>query len=239
VLGPNDYDFFNNYFFYNINNIVGYDKIYIITDKDNFKMKLKNVENISKINIIDEGYFGFNKELLKKINSKRYGWYLQQLLKLYYHKICNQQYYLVIDADTLFLKQTTFFNGKIPLYNTGTEHHRPYFNHIQKFIPVIKRETNMSGICHHMMFNVEIVKEIFDYVEKKHNTPFYKAFMNCVDNKELNRSGASEYEIYFNYLLRYKKDKMIIRKLKWKNVSQFKTEYKNIYDYISIHYYLR
>jgi hypothetical protein len=242
VLGPNDYEFFNDNFHYNITNIIGYNEIYIITDNSNFKLNLKNYDCNVKINIINEEIFDFNKETLKKIKNiktKRYGWYFQQLLKLYFHKICKQPYYLVVDADTLFLKKTKFFDSSKPLYNTGTENHRPYFKHIQEFIPIIKRESGVSGICHHMLFSVEIVKEIFNYVELKSKNSFYYSFIECINNNEFCKSGASEYEIYFNYILRYHKDNIKIRKLKWNNVPNLLDNHKYIYDYVSIHHYLR
>jgi hypothetical protein len=74
-----------------------------------------------------------------------------------------------------------------------------------------------SGISHHMLFNKTIVKEMFDMVENKHHKPFWKTFMECVD--EHNDSGASEYEMYFNYMIQYHPDKIIIRNLRWHNIS--------------------
>ena len=51
------------------------------------------------------------------------------------------------------------------------------------------------------------------------------------------KSGASEYEIYFNYMLKYHSDKIKIRKLNWKNANSI--DEKENFDYISIHYYIR
>jgi len=53
--------------------------------------------------------------------------------------------------------------------------------------------------------------------------------------------GASEYEIYFNYILKHRADKIIIRKLEWNNcVSNIDTidSITNV-DYISHHHYMR
>ena len=58
---------------------------------------------------------------------------------------------------------------------------------------------------------------------------------NVIDKNE---SGASEYEIYFNYMLKYNPDKIQIRKLNWKNTNKLNSNNRN-YDYISYHWYMR
>ena len=50
-------------------------------------------------------------------------------------------------------------------------------------------------------------------------------------------AGASEYEIYFNYMLKYNPDKIQIRKLSWTNTNKLETN--SNYDYISYHWYMR
>ena len=59
--------------------------------------------------------------------SQRWGWYFQQILKLGMADKVNTDYYLVVDADTVFLREVTFFNsnGK-PLYATSTEYYQTY-----------------------------------------------------------------------------------------------------------------
>ncbi len=54
---------------------------------------------------------------------------------------------------------------------------------------------------------------------------------------DVNGAGASEYEIYFNYMLKYNQDKIQIRKLNWKNTNKLETD--SDLDYISYHYYMR
>ena len=42
--------------------------------------------------------------------------------------------------------------------------------------------------------------------------PFYNVFLKSVLESERDKSGASEYEIYFNYILQNHSDKIKIRK---------------------------
>jgi len=54
-------------------------------------------------------------------------------------------------------------------------------------------------------------------------------------------SGASEYELYFNFMIKYHTDKMIIRELNWVNVSNYmycNHLYDKNLDFISVCHYL-
>jgi hypothetical protein len=94
-----------------------------------------------------------------------------------------------------------------------------------------------------MIFNTHFVSELFNMVELYHNKePFWKVFLKLVDKDRYDSSGASEYEIYFNYMLIHHFDKISVRKLNWNNVTSLNNinEFiSNKYNYISYHYYLR
>jgi hypothetical protein len=233
-VGPNDIETIGNMIKYTKKNIIGYRNIYIISYDPNII--------IDDCIIIDENIFPFNKNILESylpFKTNRIGWYLQQLLKLYagFHipNILNN--YLVIDSDTFFLSPTTFFEDKLPLYNVGTEYNIPYFYHMYRMHPSLLKKTKHSGICHHMMFQKHIILELFNLIEKYTNNEFWKSFILLLDPSHIEGSGASEYEIYFNYLLIYHKDKMKIRQLKWDNRSEFVED--NELNYISCHWYMK
>ena len=232
-VGPNDSNVIEKMIEHTKQNIIGYRNIYLVSYNPNIKF-----ENCITIN---EHIFPFDKNLLATYLGKndRLGWYLQQLIKLYagfiIEGILNN--YLVIDSDTYFLKYTTFFKNKLPLYNIGTEYHKPYFEHMHKLHPSLTRQINNSGICHHMMFQTNIIGELFNLVGDYHDEPFYISFLKSINSNDILGSGASEYEIYFNYLHVYHKEKFIIRELKWENTSNLIINKK--LDYISCHWYMR
>ena len=66
-----------------------------------------------------------------------------------------------------------------------------------------------SGICHHMIFETKYINELIYKIEKNHNDKFYNIFLQLVTHKKI--SGVSEYEIYFNYILKNYGDKIKIR----------------------------
>jgi len=73
-------------------------------------------------------------------------------------------------------------------------------------------------------------------VQTLHKKEFYVVFLEAVC--DYNGSGASEYEIYFNYLLYAHSTDIILRLLKWKDSSTL-TEINEDYTYLSYHWYIR
>jgi hypothetical protein len=244
-LGPNEIQRFHEQLVYTKKNIIGYRNIYIITS--NFNIKFDDCI------MIDENIFPFKQFIssyFEKYNGKnnRNGWYFQQLIKLYAGYIEGiLDNYLALDADVFFLKPTEFMtNDNKPIFSTSSEHNVPYFTHMNLLDSNFKKYHKDSGICHHMLFNKNYINEIFNIVETNHNIPFWQVFILSVNEHtkhEINvdESGASEYELYFNYMFKNYNDNIIIRNLNWKNIS--KIEYYNNYydhnlDFISICNYI-
>ncbi|NBP56692.1 hypothetical protein EBU71_09205, partial [bacterium] len=71
-----------------------------------------------------------------------------------------------------------------------------------------------SGIVHHMLFQKEVLEDLFNRVEKYHNKPFWNAFLDTVKPEQI-VGGASEYEIYFCFAFVVHPDKVTIRHLNW------------------------
>ena len=208
AVGPNDVDYVHNQIKCTKKNIVGYRNIYLIPYDPTFK--------IEGCTTIAEKEFPFSKQTVAQYHGKleRNGWYLQQLLKLYAGIIIPGilDRYLVIDSDTYFVKPTSFTTSDNKcLYSHGSDIHGPYFDHMKRLHPSLKR-VNYSGICHHMMFETKYVEKMFSLIEgNKSSVPFYKIFLECVDKDDFTLSGASEYEIYLNYMLLYHPESIEIR----------------------------
>tara|TARA_B110000971_G_C19963294_1_gene478974 strand:+ start:368 stop:1090 length:723 start_codon:yes stop_codon:yes gene_type:complete len=230
-VGPNDTTVIHNMIKNTKKNIIGYRNIYLVSYDPTIL--------IDNCITVDEKLFPFNKQTISDIigYNDRVGWYLQQLIKLYasFVIVGILDNYLVIDSDTYFLRPTSFFLNKLPLYNPGSEYHLPYFNQMSKLHPSLSKKSTKSGISHHMLFQKKILIELFKLVELYHNTDFWKAFLLSIDKRDILGSGASEYEIYFNFLHIYYNGSFIVRTLKWENTAQIRDDL----DYISCHWYMR
>lgn len=235
-LGYKDLNIINLMVNYTKKNIIGYRNIYIISYDKNIK--------IDGCITIDENIFPFSKKKLEEhlgIYAYKSCWYLQQLLKLYAIFVIDGilDNILIIDSDTCFFKDTSFFEDNKPLYNYDIQEHLPYFEHMKKLHPSLKRQDiDKSGISHHMIFQKNILLNLFKLIEDYHNKNFYEVFIEKINPEDGN--GASEYEIYFNFILNYYSNEIKIRKL---NSDNRKRDFSNInnnhnYDYISYHNYL-
>lgn len=231
-VGPYDIDIIEKQIEYTKKNIIGYRNIYILS--------YTNID-IEGCIYIDEKIFPFDLDTIIKIYgyTHKNRWYLQQLLKLYCFRIIPDilDTYLVLDADTFFLKPTEFIEDGKCLYNYGDEYNMLYFIHMNELHPDFVKVVKASGITHHMMFEKRILEEIFKIIEDKYEKDFWIVYLHKVKKIYRMKSGCSEYELYFNYILRFHSDEIKIRKLKWCNDSEIDELLD--YDYISCHYYLR
>ena len=235
LLGPKDINIIKKQIEYTKKNIIGYRYIYIISYDDS--IILEDCITIS------ESIFPFSLETVSKFHGKleRNGWYLQQLLKLYAGLVIPNilDKYLVIDSDTFFIKPIFFIENKKCLYNYSFEYNKPYFIHMKKLHPEFtKFNENISGICHHMIFETKYIKELINMVQIYHNNEyFYNIFLQNVTENDYELYGASEYEIYFNYILYKHSNDINLRLLNWKNSNNFE-ELNSDNDYISYHWYI-
>jgi hypothetical protein len=234
LLGPNDVSVIHDNILYAKKNVIGYRHIYIICFDDTLQF--------DGCITISEKLFPFTMETVAKYHGKlgRNGWYLQQLLKLYAGFVIPNilENYLVIDADVAFLKPTRFYEDGKYLYNYSDEYHPPYFAHMQTMHPsLIRVDPSKSGISHHMLFQTKYIKELFELVESAHNgEPFYNIFLKSVT--DYYTSGASEYEIYFNFIQQRHPSDIQIRYLKYINTNDISKKHED-YDYLSFAHYMR
>lgn len=228
----------------------------------------KNIANVRRIIVIskekytekaewfDESLYPFSfQEISDLVAGSNVGWNYQQLLKLYAVLVIPNisKNVLVIDSDTVFYRKVTFFSDEgLPLYNLSKDQnldnsnfHQTTFRHIKKILPdlseIFPQEfENISGICHHMLFQKNIIEELFAAVEKVDGTgdPFYKIFLK---NQE-NSFGVAEYNLYFYFLISHHPQSYKIRILNYKNTSDFnpiKECLRRKYHYCSYHSYMR
>ncbi len=235
-VGPNEYSKMSTQIEYTRQNIIGYRHIYVVSNMNANRTRLPGCIHI------DESIFPFKISTVAEYHGSRprNGWYLQQLIKLYSSIIIPgiRENYLVLDADTYFLRPTSFFENGIILYNAGTENYDFYFNHMKRLHPSLQRvDPGLSGICHHMMFNRRFIMNLFTLVQQNHKgVEFWKVFLKEVDPTLYDLSGASEYEIYFNFMLIYNPRFMKVRPLRWINYPTIPNT-PNI-DYVSCHWYM-
>jgi len=174
--------------------------------------------------------------------DNRIGWMYQQLLKLYAPLVIPDisPNVLVLDADTIFLRDVTFIDDQgYALFNTSIEKYQePYFEHMGRLLPGLKNiRKQYPAICHHMLFQRHIIVDLFHEISAQHNIEPWQALLRCIDRKEL-FAGISEYEIYFNFV--FSRDyKVKMRPLRYIDMAFNKQNVMKCqqhgYEYVSCH----
>lgn len=226
----------------------------------------KNAANIQRIIVVskekytnkaewfDESLYPFSyQEISNILAGGRVGWHYQQLLKLYACLVIPDisENILILDADTVFYRKVEFFSPEgLPLYNLckdkdldKSDFHQTSFRHILKILPDIaqnfpKEFVNVSGVCHHMLFQKKIILDLMARVEQADGSgdEFYKIFLRS-------REGSvAEYNLYFYFLISCRPENYKIRILKYKNTAKFRPWLERLrkkYHYCSYHSYMR
>lgn len=185
----------------------------------------------------DESKYPFKKKDIAKIAEKighyGVGWYYQQLLKLYAPTVIPDisNNVLVLDSDTVWYRKVEFLNEEEQyLFNKSKEYKNfgtdgfvvSSRKFVKKMLPELdlrileKEGIKSSGVAHHMIFSREIMEDLFERVCKAHKKKhFWKIFMDIASKKGY--QSASEYELYFVFMLNFYRDKIVRRELKYKN----------------------
>lgn len=205
--------------------------IYVISS-DEFKYK--------NVIWVDEKIFPFSKEDIIRINPiiplDRAGWYYQQLLKIYSFMIPKiTDSFLILDSDVIFLKNVNFYEAGKFKYNYSSEYTPDYFTCMKELNSFFEKSVNVSGICHHMIFERVILEEIFDLI-KKEGEHVYETIIKAVQQWH---HGFSEYELYFNYIFKKYPDRYTIRRLNYADIDDCKSIPQGDFDYVANHAWRR
>lgn len=177
--------------------------------------------------------------------KNRLGWIYQQLLKLYAQQVIPgiSENVLILDSDVVFFNPVSFQNELgWPLFAQPKAKFEPsYYGHARRLLPnLIKSPHQSSAISHHMLFQRSVLKDLFARVEKHHHCSFWKAFCKCISKDDFYGSGASEYEIYYNFLAS-RSNQYVVRKLNWGNKlfdDDLSTYQKQGFDYVACHAFM-
>ena len=164
-------------------------------------------------------YSFINKRIDNEKSYFRFGWYYQQFLKMAYANICEDEYYLLWDSDTVPVKEVEVINqlGQ-PVFDYKTEFHKPYFDTIELLFSGLKKQINGSFIAEHMLINVSIMRSLIAEIEKNNMTGslFCEKIISAIPDGKLSSLSFSEFETYGTYVTKKYPNVYVLRK--WKSM---------------------
>ena len=136
--------------------------------------------------------------------DKRAGWYFQQFLKMGYANICQDEAYVVWDADTVPVRKVGFVDeaGRYQ-FSLREEYNIRYFDTLRTLLGLEKVEKE-SFIVENMIFDVVLMRELLAKIEANtalDGTVFWEKIIYAVKEEDLKGSGFSEFETYGTYVM--------------------------------------
>lgn len=132
------------------------------------------------------------------------GWYYQQFLKMQYACVCEDDYYMTWDGDTVPCKPFSMFNPEgAPYIDLKHEYNELYFTTMGTLIPGLKKFIEPSFISEHMLFNCKIMKQLIARIERNENIPgttFFEKIINAIPVDVLTKNAFSEFETYGSFV---------------------------------------
>jgi Family of unknown function (DUF6492) len=130
---------------------------------------------------------------------KTRGWLIQQLIKFNAGFHLSTPDYLVMDADTMFLRPQAFFRRGRTLLKFSDQYELLY-NPSLRLLLGTNRRFPVSFVTHHMVFNRERIRRLLDGIERKFGLPWHEVLLHEVDHRRL--ISLSEFELYGNFAAR-------------------------------------
>jgi hypothetical protein len=218
-----------------------------LTDIDGVEWFDEKLYPFSMKDIYDNMYNMLPEEMRRRKVS-----YINQLIKLYAHKVIPNllDNILIYDSDIIFIKETTLFEDDIPLYgnrivnyyggyNKYLNHHKKlhnsfdFYNKLKINQPLKKQNKFCSGICHHIIYNKDIINELINLIETTHKVVFWIYYLNIIYTRSKDSNlhlEPANCELYYNYVNLFHPDKIKIRKITWLERAAQSKKKNNIID---------
>lgn len=152
----------------------------------------------------------FTKKDIRYSSSRwnRSGWLYQQLLKMNGDHICRENYFLVVDADTILIRPHRFrANGKSIFYCRSWSQPE-YFVTYRKLLGT-PAPSPRSFVTHYMLFEKTKLAALKRKIEARHGMPWHAAIIRSINKKK--QFGFSEFETYANYVYSRNRDAVILK----------------------------
>ncbi len=137
-----------------------------------------------------------------KLTSRvRGGWYYQQFLKMAFSEICEGNYYMTWDMDTVPLRKIEVIDrdGR-PVFGLKNEHNPGYFKTIENLIG-LKKNVEGSFVSEHMIFKKDYMKELIRTIEQSSvkGENYREKIINAIEDDYI-ALGFSEFETYGSFV---------------------------------------
>lgn len=197
--------------------------IFVVASKS-LKTEIEKIPHVifqDEDHVVEGMSFSAVAALMQEISgvTNRTGWYFQQFLKLGWAYQCQNNYYIVIDADTFPLNKIDFTNQQGQyLFTQKAEYNKPYFDTLYNlFDGTLVKQGDFSFVAEHMAFDCLMTKEMLKEIVSRHperGNTFYSVILHSINKEDLLKSGFSEFETYGTFVMTRYPQKAQLRRLR-------------------------
>jgi hypothetical protein len=171
-----------------------------------------NLEIVNENECLDAEVFN----LIKQKIPHRFGWVLQQFLKLQAVLQSQHDNVLILDADTILLRKRNFIDQKgLQLLFPTDEYNEDYYHNLMQLFG-LQTSSRFSFVSHHLLIQQKVLKKIMQESKCSSINDFVKKVLT---ESELtsNSPFSIDYELYSQYLLRNFPNNVLLGR--WGNLS--------------------
>ena len=155
-----------------------------------------------------------DRQKLKMTFGNRYGWSLQQILKVAQALKMLNQYALVVDCDTFLIKKRNWLCEKKQLLLASWEYHEAYYSFLSD-LGVCERRPEFTFVTHHMLINRSYLEEALRYIGVETMSKLVELI--CARTNNVSSPFCVDYELYGQYLFKFHRANLRLEK--WSNIS--------------------
>jgi hypothetical protein len=131
---------------------------------------------------------------------KTRGWVLQQLIKLNACRHVPSGDYLVLDADTIFLRPQVFFRRGRTVLRYSDDYQLLYGRSLELILGDRPRFP-VSFVTHHMVLNTGITESLLNRITERLGAEWWDGLVRVIDANSVSPISFSEFDLYGNYVM--------------------------------------
>lgn len=191
--------------------------------------KLKN--QYSSIRIIDEAQV-LEVDGIKSIFSRRFvgreNWCLQQFLKYYSVLDASTEFVLVVDADTILLKNLPWLTREGKFLQTPTMEYQVQYYKLLVALGILEELPKFSFVPHHLFYSTFDFRELH-YLLGSPSALELAHRIESISDDSTSSPFCIDYELYAQYMFKHKRDKVEL--IRWANCNISRASFSKLKEF--------
>ena len=192
-------------------------KVSVVVPKIDLNRCRELLGNMSGVEIVSENSYVTEEtvDALKMRFKDRFGWTLQQFVKVSFVLRSNLDAILIVDADTVLLDERNWISDSGKQVLTPSDEFNISYYEFLSTIGIGEVCPKYTFVSHHMLMQPSYLRLAFEHTGKSFPGEILELVLNH-DFQSASSPFCLEYEVYGQYLFNHHREKAVL--LKWANL---------------------